>query len=128
MSVAGGLPFVDAWAVVVATIAAVALGPVTGTDGRFRYNVGTAGVTSTLGSGGALDVGVGTGVGGSTNQVASRANYNTLFAAPAATRRTYLEARDAFKPKVGGSLFVNPNQPAGVWCADGSLRSAGSCP
>lgn len=102
-------------------------GPITGTSGRVRYNVATNGVTFTVGSGGAVDLGTGGGISGTTNVLAPRANYTTLFEAPLPTRRTPAEAAAAFRPKVGGPLFVNDNQPAGVWCPSGELRSAAAC-
>lgn len=103
-------------------------GPVTGTGGRLQYNVGTSGVTLTVASGASVDFGTGSGISGGTNMLAPRSNYTTLFDSPLPTRRTYLEAVTGWRPKIGGPLFVNPNQPAGMWCADGSLRSAAACP
>lgn len=103
-------------------------GPITGTSGRFRYNAATASISYTLGSGASVDVGTGSGISGSTNVLTPRLNFGSFYETAAPTRRTRDQARDAFKPKVGGSLFMSPNQPAGVWCPDGSLRSAAACP
>ncbi len=102
-------------------------GPVTGNSGRFRYNIGTAAVGLSVAGGATLDQGTGAGQGGTTNMLAPRANYATLFDAPAPSRRTVADVVTAFKPKVGGPLFVNDNQPAGVWCPSGELRSAAAC-
>ncbi len=102
-------------------------GPISGTSGRVRYNAATAAIEWPLASGASVDVGTGSGIGGSTNVLTPRLSFGSFYETAAPTRRTRDEARDAFKPKIGGGLFVNDNQPAGVWCPSGALRTAEAC-